>query len=89
MKTIPRTPPHNNILGMYPNATQQNINSKHTHKIGFKDASLKTSATSNWVRHLERGVSNLSAMVTKINPAADLKHDDQRHIFPTFPKRNV
>lgn len=41
-------------------ATQQNINCKHTHahKIGFKDASLKTSATSNWVRHLERGVSN-------------------------------
>lgn len=35
LTTFPRTPSHNDILGMSQNATQQNINSKHTYKNQF------------------------------------------------------
>lgn len=83
---IPRTPSHN---GMSQNATQQNINSKHTHthKICFKDASLNLC----YIKLSE--ALGKRAIVTKINPAADLSYNiisnSSRRIYKCISAQDV
>lgn len=94
MTTFPKNPPHNDILGMSQNTTKQKIISKHmlahthTHTKSVSKM-LHSIITQNFCYIKLSEALGKRAIVTKINPAADLSYNiisnSSRIIYKSIP----